>query len=155
MEAQVNNLFTATQIARAAAITRQAANTGLQTIAPAGVVSSQGKDVAGWRFADLPMDWQLEITRRGVKRGFENGEQFLANLPEPWKCPLPWDQIPQHQRDKAVKLQKALARALAMRAAGVKARPSLRRPGWRISRPHSATRFQEPAPLAPAAAPDD
>jgi hypothetical protein len=111
-----NNLFTATQTARALGITRQAAHAGLQPIVPAGVVSSQGKDVAGWRFADLPMDWQLEITRRGVKRGFENGEHFLANQPEPWKCPLAWDQVPKHQRDKAVKLHKALARALALRA---------------------------------------
>jgi hypothetical protein len=113
-----NNLFTAAQLARAAAITRQAVNAALQAILPAGAVSDQGKDVAGWRFGDLPMDWQLEITRRGVKRWFENGEQFLANLPEPWKCPLAWDLIPEHQRDKAVKLQKALARALAMRGDG-------------------------------------
>src|ERR1017187_6683668 len=110
-----HTLFTATQIARAAAITRQAANMGLQPIASAGMAVSQGKDAAGWRFADLPLDWQLEITRRGVKRGFENGEAFLANLPEPWKCPLAWDEVPENQRDKAVKLHKALARALTMR----------------------------------------
>jgi hypothetical protein len=120
MEVQVNNLFTATQIARAAAITRQAVHAGLQTIAPAGILNSPGGEVVGWRFADLPMDWQLEITRRGVKRGFENGEQFLANLPEPWKCPLAWDLVPKHQQDKAGDLQDALARALAMRAAGLK-----------------------------------
>src|ERR1017187_11010424 len=113
-----HTLFTATQIARAAAITRQAANMGLQPIASAGMAVSQGKDAAGWRFADLPLDWQLEITRRGVKRGFENGEAFLTNLPEPWKCPLAWDQVPESQRDKAVKLHKALTRALALRGDG-------------------------------------
>jgi hypothetical protein len=113
-----NKLFTAAQIPRAAGITRQAADARLRLIPSGDGVSGQGNDCAGYRFADLPMDWQLEITRRGVKRGFENGEQFLANLPEPWKCPLPWDQIPEHQRDKAVKLQKALARPLAMRGDG-------------------------------------
>src|ERR1017187_10017445 len=118
MTQPANNLFTASQIVRAAAISRQAVHAGLQSIASAGVVSSQGKDVAGWRFSDLPLDWQFEITRRGVKRGFGNGEAFLANLPEPWKCPLAWDQVPEHQRDKAVKLHKALARALAMRGDG-------------------------------------
>src|ERR1035441_1715541 len=82
-------LATATQIARAADLTRQAVHAGLQPIASAGTVSSQGKDVAGWRFADLPMDWQLEITRRGVKRGFENGEAFLSNLPESPPPPRP------------------------------------------------------------------
>ena len=118
MEAQVNNLFTATQIARAIAITRQAVNAALGTIVPAAGVSGQGSEVAGWRFADLPLDWQVEITRRGVKRGVESGEEFLANLTEPWKSPLPWDQAPQHQKDKAVRLQKAMARALAMRSDG-------------------------------------
>jgi hypothetical protein len=118
MNPPANNLFTTAQIAQAAGITRQAVHAVLQPIGPAGAVMIQGKDVPGWRFADLPMDWQLEITRRGVKRGFENGEAFLANLPEPWKCPLAWDQVPEHQRDKAVELQKGLARALAMRGTG-------------------------------------
>jgi hypothetical protein len=118
MEVQANNLFTASQIARAAGLTRQAVHAGLQTVAPAGAVNSQGKDAAGWRFADLPMDWQLEITRRGVKRGFDNGEAFLAGLPEPWKCPLPWDRLPKHQQEKACKLQKALARPLSLRTDG-------------------------------------
>ena len=71
-------------------------------------------------FADLPLDWQLEITRRGVKRGFENGEQFLANLPEPWKCPLPWSLVSRNHQEKAVKLQKALARVMELRAHGTK-----------------------------------
>jgi hypothetical protein len=115
MNLLANNLFTATQIARAAGLTRQAVHAGLQSLSSVGIAVSQGKDAVGWRFADLPMDWQLEITRRGVKRGYENGEAFLANLPEPWKCPVAWDQVPEHQRDKAVKLHKALARALAMR----------------------------------------
>lgn len=120
MHPPANNLFTATQIARAADLTRQAVYVGLELIPSAGALNSQGKDVAGWRFADLPMDWQLEITRRGVKRGFENGEAFLANLPEPWECPLAWGQVPQHQKDKAELLQKALDRALALRADGLK-----------------------------------
>jgi hypothetical protein len=112
--------FTATQIARAAGLARQTVHARLQEIAAAGQEPCQGKDLAGWKFADLPMDWQLEITRRGVKRGFENGEQFLANLPDPWKCPLPWSAVPEAQQRKAVRLQKALAGVLAMRAkAGV------------------------------------
>jgi hypothetical protein len=118
MNPPANNPFTATQIARATGITRQAVHAVLKAIAAGDLVSSPGKDIVGWGFADLPMDWQLEITRRAVKRGFENGERFLANLPEPWKCPLAWDQVPEHQKDKAVKLQKALARALAMRGTG-------------------------------------
>jgi hypothetical protein len=109
-------MLTATQIARAAGITRQAVHAGLARLAAAGKVVAGSAPADAWPFESLPLDWQLEITRRGVKRGFENGEQFLANLPEPWKCPLPWHQVAQRERDKAVKLQKALARALAMRA---------------------------------------
>ncbi len=108
----------AERIARATGLTRQAVYAGLQSVVSSAVVSGQGKRVEGRRFADLPMDWQIEITRRGVKRGFANGEDFLNRLPAPWKCPLSWDQVSAKERNKAVKLQKALARALAMRAEG-------------------------------------
>ena len=111
-----NSGFTAIQIARASGMTRQAVHAALQRTEPARAVNAGGKDVAGWRFDDLPLDWKLEITRRGVKRGFENGEAFLSSLPlTPWVSPLPWDRIPKHEQDKAVRLQKALGRALALR----------------------------------------
>jgi hypothetical protein len=114
MTPPANNLSTAAQIARAASLTRQAVHAGLERTAPA-----QAGPPAAWRFADLPLDWQLEITRRGVKRGFENGEAFLASLPlVPWSAPLPWDRVPSKEQAKAVKLQKALARALALRGDG-------------------------------------
>jgi hypothetical protein len=47
MKAPTNNLFTAAQVARAAAITRQAVHAGLQPIASAGVVTGQLGEVAG------------------------------------------------------------------------------------------------------------
>jgi len=112
--------YTAAQIARAAGVGRQAVHARLALIAPSDLVNNRGRNSAGWQFADLPLDWQLEITSRGVKRGFENGEQFLANPPESWKCPLAWDQLPPFQREKAVKLHVAMARALALRADGLK-----------------------------------
>jgi len=118
MEPPAINLFTAAQIARAAGITRQAVHAGLERVAAAGQVVVGGALADAWPFESLPLELQLEITRRGVKRGFENGAQFLANLPEPWKCPLPWDQVPEKQRKKGEKLLKALARALAMRGNG-------------------------------------
>ena len=106
--------FTVAQIARASGLMRQTIHAGLAQIARG--IDDGGE---GWRFADLPMDWQLGITRRGVKRGFENGEKYLASLPlTPWQCPLTWDRIPKGEQDKAVRLQKALARALALRMDG-------------------------------------
>ncbi len=113
-------LYTVSQITRAAGLAWQSVQTGPQVIAPAGTVATEGQPAAAWRFADLPLDWQLESTRRGVKRGFENGEQFLANLPEPWKCPLPWSLVSRNHQEKAVKLQKALARVMELRAHGTK-----------------------------------
>lgn len=121
MSNPVQNLFTAAQIARAVGISRQAVNGGLEQVGALGQVEAGGKEVGAWSFQVLPIDWQLEITRRGVRRGFENGEQFLASLPRcPWKAPLPWDRVPQREQDKAAKLQKALARALQLRTEGLK-----------------------------------
>jgi hypothetical protein len=95
-------LFTAAQVARAAGVSRQA-------------VHARMKNGTAWSFFDLPKDWQEELTRRGVKRRFENGEAFLAGLPEPWKCPVPWTDLPEKHQIKALNLQKALARALELR----------------------------------------
>ena len=102
MNSPANNLFTATQIARAVGISRQAVSNRLAAETAA--------------FSALPVDWQLQITRRGVTRGFENGEDYLASLPAvPWKAPLPWDRVPSKEQVKAARLQKALARAMVLR----------------------------------------
>lgn len=113
---RATSIFTLKQIALAAGLTKQAIQAGLGRLA-AGTGTAQSEP-GGWKFSEFPLDWQVEITRRGVKRGFENGEQFLANLPEPWKCAVSWNQIPEHHQDKAARLQKALTRALTMRTEG-------------------------------------
>jgi hypothetical protein len=113
--------FAAAAIARAAALTRQAVHTGLSSVPSSGQLAVAGKLASAWRFSDLPLDWQMEITRRGVMRGFENGEHFLSQLPGPWKPPLPWAQVSKHQQEKAVKLQQALSRALELRTDGAAA----------------------------------
>jgi len=88
---------------------------GLERIPAAGYVDVEGKPMDAWKFEPLPLDWKLEITRRGVKRGFEDGAKFLASLPAvPWRAPLPWDRVPAREQAKAVKLQKALAQALSL-----------------------------------------
>ena len=114
-QAAVPATYTAAQIARASSLTRQTIHGGLAQMGTALGVDSQGAR----GFSELPMDWQLEITRRGVKRGFENGEKYLASLPlTPWQSPLTWDRVQKREQDKAVRLQKALARALALRMDG-------------------------------------
>jgi hypothetical protein len=101
--------FTAAHIARAAGITRQAATARLRDV-PGG---------DGWRFSALPIDWQLEITRRGVKRGYANGEDYLLKLTSPWAAPVPWERLPEKHRTKAERLQRALASPLQLRCNGI------------------------------------
>ena len=116
-------LYNAAQIARAGGTSRQAVEKRLAGAA-AGQVEADGRAAAAWPFAALPLEWQLEITRRGVNRGFDNGEAYLASQPlTAWKAPLAWGGTPQRERDKAAKLQRALARALGIHFdAGAEAR---------------------------------
>jgi hypothetical protein len=110
-------LYTASEIARAAGLARQSLSKCLEPVAPAGQVEIDGKQVNGWRFEDLPLNLKLKITQRGIRRGHESGESYLASIPAtPWSPPLPWDRIPKRQQDKAVNLHKALARPLELRA---------------------------------------
>jgi hypothetical protein len=114
--------YTASQIARAAGISRQAVYAGLERVTPAGQVAVESKAADAWVFSALPLDWQMAIARRAVRRGFENGELFLASLPlAPWSPPLPWDRVPGKEQGKAARLQKALARALELRSGGTAA----------------------------------
>lgn len=101
-------LHTATKIARAAGLTRQAVYTRMQIASHADA----------WLFTALPLEWQLAITKRGVTRGFQNGEDFLSSLPDPWRCPLPWVRVDATHQQKAVRLQKALLRSLHLREQG-------------------------------------
>jgi hypothetical protein len=109
--------FTATQIARAAGLTRQAVSKGLEAIYATRQLEAEGRPADAWPFDLVPLEWRLEMTRRGVKRGFENGEQFLASIPlTGWKPGLPWDRISQHERNKALRLHKALAQVIQLLA---------------------------------------
>lgn len=104
-------IFTALQIARASGISRQAVHSRLKSI----------EETSVWRFDELPFDWQQEITRRAVKRGFQEGTAFLAGLPlVPWRSPLPWDKVSPKEQAKAEKLKSAMRRALTLRGEGVK-----------------------------------
>lgn len=105
--------FTVNQIARAARLSRQAVYAGLNKIQTSGWCGS----VSSWGFEALPLDWQLEITRRGVMKGYASGEAFLEALPaKPWRPSVPWVKVSAKEQQKAIRLQKAMARALAMRA---------------------------------------
>lgn len=111
--AEAYNLFTVVQISRATGITRRAVYYGLERVVPTKNVTVQGKETAAWAFQTLPLDWQLRVTRRGVERKYEDGIRYIASMPrEPWVPPVAWAQLQPFWREKALKLQKALAPTL-------------------------------------------
>lgn len=109
------SIHSAARIAVASGLTRQAVYAGLDQVEPAGVVTVNGREVDAWRFADLPVDWQCEIAKRGVMRGFENGEDYLRSIAAPWVSAVPWKSIPPKEQTKALKLMRALQPALRLR----------------------------------------
>lgn len=123
------SIFTVSQLARGSGRSRQAIRAGLVNIEKAGCVEVDGRQADAWSFDAVPLDWQMEITRRGVTRGYDNGERFLAALPAPWRSPIFWDQVPDHQQKKAVKLQRAFAQVLKMRSEGAATAAEIERVG--------------------------
>jgi hypothetical protein len=114
-----SNIFTASQIARALGKWRQAARSMLDGISPSGQIVVNGNLADAWAFEVLPIDVQCEIARTAIERGFLNGEQFLTALREPWKASVPWNEVAEKYRVKAVKLQAAMARPLMMHSNGI------------------------------------
>jgi hypothetical protein len=109
-------LFTAAQIALAAGLSRQAIQAGLERIQPDGQLDVDGTPCPTWRFERLPLEWQEKIIRRAHDRRFENAGALMASCPlSPWNPPIPWDRICPREQRKASRLQKAMARALALR----------------------------------------
>jgi hypothetical protein len=108
--------WTAAQIARARGVSHEAIAREIHRIQESRLVDVDGTAIRAWPFETVPLEWRLEITERAIKRGFKDAEDFLASLPvSPWKAPLPWDRVPPREQRKAVKLQRALATALALR----------------------------------------
>lgn len=114
MNSPANNLFTASQIARALGVKRQAARRVLSSITPAGHVIVGGRPAAAWIISALPAHSQELLARRAHGLGFRNAEQFLSAPAQQWEPPLPLAEIAQDCIDRAVKLQRALRRVLEL-----------------------------------------
>src|SRR4051812_20897221 len=98
------SLHSAAAIARTSGLSPQAVYAGLSSVGPAGEVMAFGKMVKVWDFNSLPIEWQMTITRRGVKRGFQNGEAYLKALTNEWQPPVPTTQIASYFLDRAKRL---------------------------------------------------
>ncbi len=109
---QLQKAFTVRQVTRALGISRQAVYNRLADVRSSPL---NGENLCP--FDLLPLDWQLRITKRGIKRGFENGEDYLRSISTAaWRPALPWSQVSTKEQIKAAQLQRALTPALALRA---------------------------------------
>ncbi len=102
-------LFTAAQIARACAVSRQCVQAWQRKISPDGVAHVNGQETNAWLFASLPSRVKADLQRIAKDRGFRSVELLLQNAPQPWTPPKPLDQVAQEFKDKAVKLREVLS----------------------------------------------
>jgi hypothetical protein len=78
-----HTLFTATQIARALGVKRQAAQRLLSGIAPSGQVIVNGRPASAWLLSALPACSQELLAKRAERLGCRNPEQLLTEpIPE-------------------------------------------------------------------------
>jgi hypothetical protein len=107
-------LYTATQIARALGMKRQALQRLLGGIAPRSRVLVSGNVADAWAVSDLPACLQSELVSRAQHRhGFRSVEHFLSAASQRWEPPMPLSEVAQHCVDKAEKLQSAFRNVLA------------------------------------------
>lgn len=106
-------LFTASQIARALGMKRQAAQRLLSGIAPSGQVIVKGRPVKAWTIFALSAHSQELLASRAEACGYRSREQ-LVSAAERWEPPFPLAEVAQHSVDKAAKLQRAMARVLEL-----------------------------------------
>jgi hypothetical protein len=99
-----NSLFTATQIARALGIKRQAVQRLLSGILPSGQLIVKGRTANAWMISALPAHSQELLATRAQGSGFRNAEQLLRALAGRWEPPFPLAEVAQDCLDRAVKL---------------------------------------------------
>ena len=109
-----NSLFTATQIARALGIKRQAVQRLLSGILPSGQLIVKGRTANAWMISALPAHSQELLATRAQGSGFRNAEQLLRAPAGRWEPPFPLAEVAQDCLDRAVKLQGALRRSLEL-----------------------------------------
>lgn len=106
--------YTAAQIARAIGVSRQAVQRLVSGIAASAQIIVNGNVTNAWTFFALPAETQKALEAMALNLGFRNAEQLLESPAKRWEPARPLCQIDQACIDRAAKLQRALARALAM-----------------------------------------
>jgi len=105
--------FTALQIARATGRTRWSIMRALSNIR-GGTAIVAGNQAQCWPIVALPSGLRTELETISKTRGFRSVEHLLTSPGDLWKPAVPLAQVAAHCLEKAVKLQRALRRALAL-----------------------------------------
>ncbi len=109
-----SEIYTARQIGRALGKKRQAMQRLLCGVEPGGQVVVNGALAGAWTISALPIQVQEQLTREAQRLGYRNSEHLLSAPAGRWEPLIPLGEVAQHCLDKAAKLQRALARSLAL-----------------------------------------
>jgi hypothetical protein len=109
------SLFTAGRIAHALALDKRGVLRILRRIPSQGKTLVPGGQMADvWSIETLPENYRNALDRLAKIRGCRNATHFLAEGLSRWKTPIPLPELNQHHVTKAVRVKKALARAIAL-----------------------------------------
>ena len=90
----VNNLFTASHIARALNCSRQNVHQQLTTIAPDGTQFASGNNAKAWRIESLPPQIIRNLASRAELKGYATVAAFLLNEPfTRWESEIPFAEV--------------------------------------------------------------
>ncbi|MDF7808722.1 hypothetical protein P4E94_14835 [Pontiellaceae bacterium B12219] len=105
---QNQTMYTASEIASAAGMSRRWAFKALEGITPSGQVLQGGKPVNAWAFMDLPGDIRARLDAQAQKFCFKDAEQLLDRGKTPWQPEIPLREIADRHIQKAHDLKRAL-----------------------------------------------
>jgi hypothetical protein len=99
--------YTASQIARALCLKRQAVQRMLSKIESSCILEVNGNGAKAWSLSALPETFRALIVEEAKRRGFASPDEFLSARRE-WQPSTPIAQTSQPSLEKAAKLQRAL-----------------------------------------------
>jgi hypothetical protein len=108
--------FTAAQIGAALGKAKRTVLASLQGVPPTGQVIVSGNVTSTWTLESLPPRQRDELATIAKTKQYRSAEHLLATPPQIWKAPLRLAEVAESSLDKAGKLQRALARVLALQS---------------------------------------
>jgi hypothetical protein len=106
--------FTAAQIAAALGKAKRTVLASLEGIAATGHVVVSGNAAQAWSLESLPVRMRAELSACAKAKHCRDAAHLLASPSQEWKAPLRLSEVAEAGLAKAGKLQRALARVLAL-----------------------------------------